>query len=206
MFEILSASQRAWIRPTPKSAPETVLGSHWGVLSEIGVLSGLLVVHQREREPLESSLGSARESTLTSESTPESSLGSTITVGVLLICSLWLAGRISTRRQEMSENCPEAPANCEPSGPLQHSKVPQTPNLSKISPDDCFSGFQSGEPKVLMEPRKAIVGIKNKFGQLWDSGRLSEAVRGPEGSQRAKTNCWHFVGFRNFGYVTIASI
>ena len=32
---------------------------------------------------------------------------------------------------------------CEPSGPLQHSKMPRTPNLSKMCPDDRFSGFQS---------------------------------------------------------------
>ena len=34
---------------------------------------------------------------------------------------------------------------CEHSAPLQHSKTPQTPNLFKICPDDCFSGLQSEE-------------------------------------------------------------
>ena len=33
--------------------------------------------------------------------------------------------------------------NCKPSGPLQHSKMPRTPNLSKICPDDCFARFRS---------------------------------------------------------------
>ena len=33
---------------------------------------------------------------------------------------------------------------CEPFSPLQPSKTPETPNLSKICPSDCFGGFQSG--------------------------------------------------------------
>ena len=33
---------------------------------------------------------------------------------------------------------------CETFFPLQHSKTPRTPNLSKICPSDCFWGFQSG--------------------------------------------------------------
>ena len=36
--------------------------------------------------------------------------------------------------------------SCEPSRPLQHSKIPRTPRLFKICPDDCCSGFQSGGP------------------------------------------------------------
>ena len=36
--------------------------------------------------------------------------------------------------------------NCETSHPLQHSKMPRTPNLSKMCPDDCFSGLQSRDP------------------------------------------------------------
>ena len=31
-----------------------------------------------------------------------------------------------------------------PFPPLQPSKTPETPNLSKICPSDCFGGFQSG--------------------------------------------------------------
>ena len=38
---------------------------------------------------------------------------------------------------------------CETFFPLQHSKTPRTPNLSKICPSDCFSGFQSGCPKFV---------------------------------------------------------
>ena len=33
---------------------------------------------------------------------------------------------------------------CEPFSPLQRSKTPETPNLSKICRSDCFWGFQSG--------------------------------------------------------------
>ena len=36
---------------------------------------------------------------------------------------------------------------CEPFFPLHHSKTPETPNLSKICPSDCFWGFQSGGRK-----------------------------------------------------------
>ena len=34
-----------------------------------------------------------------------------------------------------------------PFSPLQRSKTPETPNLSKICPSDCFGGFQSGRLK-----------------------------------------------------------
>ena len=58
---------------------------------------------------------------------------------------------------------------CEPSGPLQHSKMPRTPHLSKICPDNCFSRFQSGRPKFVKylskiwvprigTPKKTVVG------------------------------------------------
>ena len=45
---------------------------------------------------------------------------------------------------------------CEPFFPLQHSKTPRTPNLIKICPDDCFSGFQLGEPKFVKNCRKFV--------------------------------------------------
>ena len=35
-----------------------------------------------------------------------------------------------------------------PFPPLQRSKTPETPNLSKICPSDCFWGFQSGGLKI----------------------------------------------------------
>ena len=38
---------------------------------------------------------------------------------------------------------------CESFFTLQHSKMPRTPNLSKICPDDCFSEFQSAGPKFV---------------------------------------------------------
>ena len=48
--------------------------------------------------------------------------------------------------------------------PLQHSKTPRTPNLSKICPDDCFSGFQSGDPKLSkICPEIVVFWFFNKF-------------------------------------------
>ena len=54
---------------------------------------------------------------------------------------------------------------CEPSRPLQHSKMPRTPNLPKICPDDCFSGFQSGGPNLSRNCRFSnFRQIFDKFG------------------------------------------
>ena len=47
---------------------------------------------------------------------------------------------------------------CEPFFPLQRSKTPRTPNLSKICPDDCFSGFQSGGTQIC---QKFVENLKN---------------------------------------------
>ena len=46
---------------------------------------------------------------------------------------------------------------CEPFSPLQPSKTPETPNLSKICPSDCFGGFQSGGLKF----GKICLNLKN---------------------------------------------
>ena len=64
---------------------------------------------------------------------------------------------------------------CKPSGPLQHLKMPRTPNLSKICPDDCFSGFQSGGPKFVKNLSKIwkttisrqIFKFSTNFWQIW---------------------------------------
>ena len=47
---------------------------------------------------------------------------------------------------------------CEPFFPLQHSKTPRTPNLSKICPSDCFWGCQSGGQKFA---KKNCQNLKN---------------------------------------------
>ena len=49
---------------------------------------------------------------------------------------------------------------CEPHDSLQHSKMTQTPDLSKICPDDCFSGIQSEALEFvrnLVKNRQAII-------------------------------------------------
>ena len=47
--------------------------------------------------------------------------------------------KCSHRWQQLSEGIP-----CEPFFPLQHSKTPRTPNLSKICPGDCLWRFEFG--------------------------------------------------------------
>ena len=64
---------------------------------------------------------------------------------------------------------------CEPFFPLQHSKTPRTPNLSKICPDDCFSGFPSGGRKFVQNLSKiwkfvwklSFFKFLTNFGQIW---------------------------------------
>ena len=55
---------------------------------------------------------------------------------------------------------------CEPSGPLQHSKSPPTPNLSSICPNDCFSGFQSVSKFVQKIEQRRFPDKFSKFRQI----------------------------------------
>ena len=66
------------------------------------------------------------------------------------------------KRKPINKN----PESCEPFFPLQHSKTPRTPNLSKISPDDCFLGFQSGGPKFVKICRKIDCSVFSKNSGL----------------------------------------
>ena len=89
--------------------------------------------------------------------------------------------------------------SCEPFSPLQHSKTPRTPNLSKVCPDDCFSGFQSGGPKFVKNLsnnwKLAISGQIFKFSanfwQIW-----VPLIRTPKNNQRDKF--WTNLGFGAF--------
>ena len=63
---------------------------------------------------------------------------------------------------------------CKPFFSLPHSKTPRTPNLSKIYPDDCFSGFQSGDPNLQQMSKnwKTTISGKNfnfstNFRRIW---------------------------------------
>ena len=87
-------------------------------------------------------------------------------------------------------------SSCEPFFPLQHSKTPRNPNLSKICPDDCFSGFQSvgvfqffdkfltnlGPPDWNPE-RQSSGQILDKFGVRG----VFECCKGKKGSQNSRT-------------------
>ena len=52
--------------------------------------------------------------------------------------------RMTTLETVSAKLTPNFAFCCEPFSPLQPSKTPETPNLSKICPSDCFGGFQSG--------------------------------------------------------------
>ena len=53
--------------------------------------------------------------------------------------------------------------DCEPSGPLQHSKMPRTPNLSKTCPDDWFSGSQIRGTQICQTLVKKTRQFPDKF-------------------------------------------
>ena len=59
-------------------------------------------------------------------------------------------------------------------GPLQHSKMPRTPNLFKICPDNCFLGFQSGGLKFV----KNLSNIENLSGNWRFDKFLTNLGRG----------------------------
>ena len=96
----------------------------------------------------------------------------------------------------LGRGCGEA---CEPFFPLQHSKTPRTPNLSKICPDDCFSGFQSGGPKFVKNLSKnwkttisgQIFNFSTNFWQIW-----VPLIGTPKNNRRDKF--WTNLGFGPF--------
>ena len=107
---------------------------------------------------------------------------------------------------------------CEPFSPLQPSKTPETPNLSKICPSDCFGGFRSGglkfgkicqklsenyrfsnfwqifpnfSPPDWNPPKQSLGQILDKFGV---SG-VFEGCKGEKGSQHWRCSPWLLWGW-----------
>ena len=85
--------------------------------------------------------------------------------------------------------------SCEPFSPLQPSTTPETPNLSKICPSDCFGGFQSGGLKF----EKICQNLKNgnsrtNFDKFF---QISVPLTGtPQNNRWDKF--WTKLGFRAF--------
>ena len=82
-----------------------------------------------------------------------------------------------------------------PFPPLQPSKTPETPNLSKICPSDCFGGFQSGGLKF----GKICQNLKNgNFRTIFDKFfQISVPLTGtPQNNRWDKF--WTNLGFRAF--------
>ena len=89
--------------------------------------------------------------------------------------------------------CSFCAQSCEPSSPLQHSKKPRTPNLSKNCPNDCFSGFQSKGPKFVKKGHFPANFFKLS-GQFLTN--LVPLIRTPKNNRRDKF--WTNLGFGAF--------
>ena len=73
--------------------------------------------------------------------------------------------KVGTRSRAVSTQV----LRCEPFFPLQHSKTPRTPNLSKICPSDRFWGFQTGGLKFVKNLSKFVRKLPFfKFRQIID--------------------------------------
>ena len=83
--------------------------------------------------------------------------------------------------------------HCERSGPLQHSKMPRSTNLSKIYPKDCFSGggLQSRDPKLSQIDPKSENCPETIHSQMAQRLKNLIAAFGAENFERSWIEIFH---------------